>query len=746
MKYWIYNRTGMRVIIGHNGGKHYSAGQNEIENEDNEIWNKLPTDASKWYINKYKIVKPLMFSYPRKFDKKCYVKIANSKWSDGLTIDTAGMQGYLELLDKSNNSPIKKFEVGVQVENSKNEKFWRTKIVTFTPRFIIVNNMTQSIVCKQKEGSDIYWIDSNAQIPFHWSDENKKELINMSFQQNGWSWTGSFSIDSPISTALKIKNSLENKYYFPQLQVQVEGSTTFVIFSNENREHPPYMISNKTNNIYTINQKESNVSETIWPFTNVPYAWEEPTKPHILQVRLNNNNNNNNNDIGKYEIDQYKLDKLKKYKISKTGKFKGSTVAIGPTRTLLLNNIKNNKIVSKQEIKEEEIQLEIKSKITIEIIGIGISVIDTKPQEIFYLTIDKIKTEYSITNIDTNLEVLIGGLQLDNQLPWTPFPIVISPSNADLKSIIHFTAVKSNLYTSINYFKYMSILIQELDINIDEEFLVRTINLFNDFMTVFNITDNQQNEKKEEEITNYKENKKTTSSKMIYFEMLHINPVKCNVSFVNVHAIDDIYANSAAKLIGFPTKLLQNIDKAPLTLNLLLLKHPFTTEEDLINRITIHYKRQSLQQLYKILGSFEFLGSPLTLINNLGTGVYDFFHLPAQGIIKSPKDFGVGLAKGTKSLITSSVYGIFNTIAHITETINKGVGMLSMDADYERERQQKDIKGQPKHIGEGLLFGVRDLSKGIFKGVTGLVEEPVKGAKNQGVEGFFKGLGRGVIG
>lgn len=119
------------------------------------------------------------------------------------------------------------------------------------------------------------------------------------------------------------------------------------------------------------------------------------------------------------------------------------------------------------------------------------------------------------------------------------------------------------------------------------------------------------------------------------------------------------------------------MDRAPLTLNLLLLKHPFTTQEDLINRILSHYKRQGLQQVYKILGSFEMLGSPLTLINNLGTGVYDFFHEPAKGITKSPKDFGLGLAKGTKSLISATVYGIFNTVTHITETLNKGKEMRS---------------------------------------------------------------------
>ncbi len=38
------------------------------------------------------------------------------------------------------------------------------------------------------------------------------------------------------------------------------------------------------------------------------------------------------------------------------------------------------------------------------------------------------------------------------------------------------------------------------------------------------------------------------------------------------------------------------------------------------------------------------------------------------------------------------------------------------------------------------------MGKGIFDGVTGLVTQPVKGAKEEGAKGFFKGFGKGIIG
>jgi hypothetical protein len=54
---------------------------------------------------------------------------------------------------------------------------------------------------------------------------------------------------------------------------------------------------------------------------------------------------------------------------------------------------------------------------------------------------------------------------------------------------------------------------------------------------------------------------------------------------------------------------------------------------------------QQQQQVYKILGSADFLGNPVGLFSSLGTGVLDFFYEPAQGLVKSPEDFGKGLAK-----------------------------------------------------------------------------------------------------
>jgi hypothetical protein len=50
---------------------------------------------------------------------------------------------------------------------------------------------------------------------------------------------------------------------------------------------------------------------------------------------------------------------------------------------------------------------------------------------------------------------------------------------------------------------------------------------------------------------------------------------------------------------------------------------------------------------YRILGSFEVLGSPVSLVGNLAAGVRDFFYEPAAGFVEGPEEFARGLAKAS---------------------------------------------------------------------------------------------------
>eukprot|EP01114_Cavostelium_apophysatum_P004048 TRINITY_DN1418_c0_g1_i1.p1 TRINITY_DN1418_c0_g1~~TRINITY_DN1418_c0_g1_i1.p1 ORF type:complete len:3212 (-),score=1062.70 TRINITY_DN1418_c0_g1_i1:26-9661(-) len=236
--------------------------------------------------------------------------------------------------------------------------------------------------------------------------------------------------------------------------------------------------------------------------------------------------------------------------------------------------------------------------------------------------------------------------------------------------------------------------------------------------------------------------------KYMYFKIFLLNPIKLNITFnMTPGSLNTGSSNNplriAVQLVG---NTFANLDNAPLRLNALMIEEAFTTQKELVSRITQHYTRQGMQEVYKILGSADFLGNPVGLLGNLGTGVVDFFVEPAQGLIKSPQDFGKGLAKGTSSLVKNTIYGTFNTVSKLTGTAGKGIAALSMDDDYINNRQRKAVTDKPKHAAEGVFMGAKEFGKGLAEGIGGLVYQPIKGSKKEGVKGFFKGIGKGLVG
>lgn len=89
-----------------------------------------------------------------------------------------------------------------------------------------------------------------------------------------------------------------------------------------------------------------------------------------------------------------------------------------------------------------------------------------------------------------------------------------------------------------------------------------------------------------------------------------------------------------------------NVNDAPLEMNALAIKDMRLTLPDLQDRILIHYRQEVLRQLYRILGSADFIGNPVGLFTNVSSGVADIFYEPFNGaVMHGNKELGIGIAK-----------------------------------------------------------------------------------------------------
>ena len=115
------------------------------------------------------------------------------------------------------------------------------------------------------------------------------------------------------------------------------------------------------------------------------------------------------------------------------------------------------------------------------------------------------------------------------------------------------------------------------------------------------------------------------------------------------------------------------------------LNHVFESPSEIFQSIRKFYVNETLKQVYKIVGSLDFVGNPTILLASFFSGLRDLVVEPLMAIIRSPTDpsrVGLGFAAGTLSLFSHSTSGFFGFIAKVSAAAGQAVSTLSMDAEF----------------------------------------------------------------
>ncbi len=215
-----------------------------------------------------------------------------------------------------------------------------------------------------------------------------------------------------------------------------------------------------------------------------------------------------------------------------------------------------------------------------------------------------------------------------------------------------------------------------------------------------------------------------------------------------------IASNFPRFLAEFAINLTNDISPSPVRLNGMEICDVCKTLDQLVLSLENHYFDALIRQLYKIVGSFNFLGNPVGVLSQLGTGVWDFFYEPAEGLTHSPYAFGRGVAKGTLSLVSNTASGVLGFTAKITRSVGGGLAVLSLDKDFQMNRIQRRVQRE-QSLKEGQLLGTigqhmfqagRELGGGIYRGISGVFVQPYRRGKERGVKGFAMGIFTGFTG
>lgn len=768
--YIVLNKTGLDLKISE-----------KFNTAISKVTNRTEIINGKDIVHKHAL--PKMWSFENENNKRALIKVGDSKWSEEISFDTVGKDSDVVIQSNTRQSEI---HIGAHISEGQG-MYKLSKIVTLTPRFIVHNKLEDDLQVRDVGSSVPITVKAGENQPLHFIRRSSNMQLVASFFGSSSQWSAPFIISNIGRIHLRTYQHGKG-YLLLKIDILMEDATLF-IHIEEAKQNWPYSIRNFTNRPFKFYQANPYVDDSgielprhpqfspimylIPPKSVMPYAWDYPAAP-LKELVIEANGRERRVQLA--EIGNLQPMKVPAGNGQSAGIIDLNVVADGPTQTLVLSDYDpsvslyklSNNSGSQSSVAsgtsntndsftvQDDIEDDVTMNVTVRFEGLGLSLINKRMQELCYITLRGIEFNFKTSELFDTFNIKMKWMQIDNQLFGGVYPIILFPSvvpqtGKEMDTHPTFSAsltrVRDNNH-GVLYIKFLTILLQQITLEMDEDFLFALIEFFNAYIEgqkthIDKLCDTE---------LHIPEPLNDTDGLDLYFELLNLQPAQMDLSFVRTEHVNVEEKTQSQTAIGFflnaLTMAIGNINDAPVRLNALVMENVRTPFPLLLQSISAHYRQEFMYQIHKILGSADLLGNPVGLFNNISSGFMDMFYEPYQGFIMSdrPQEFGISIARGGLSFMKKTVFGFSNSISKVTGSISKGLSAATMDRQFQDQRRIKKGRNRPKHALYGFASGANSFVDGITSGVTGLALAPVRGASEEGAAGFFKGLGKGLIG
>jgi vacuolar protein sorting-associated protein 13A/C len=645
---------------------------------------------------------PFMYSYPNMDNRnRTLIQVDKSDWSQPLSFEAIGSVYDVALPNQGRSEEI---HVGIHVQEG-HGKFKLTKTITITPRFVLSNQTGENIRYRVPETKNDYILDAHQRIPLYNIRVQTEKQLTIKLEGISHTWSAPFNIQDIGDVHVRLADDYGTQDTLIRVSTVIQEATIFIVLTKESDDNWPYLLVNKTNEDMIFYQEDPIILRDDYsavPVRNprikryrlpanqsVPYSWDLPAyKDKKIVLSINGRERSINlQEIGNMlpfrhttrdgtpsitSIDvkihgNRRVLELKPYS-QNDSHFK--PLAGDLSRVSSSASLASLDTIAKEGFTAAEVDMTVNAIFRIQVKEVGISLINKQLQELAYATLKGIDLKLTDSTMYHSLRWNIDWVQIDNQMYGSAFPILLYPTNltdnGDRRSNnsnngINTTKILPTVQMALDrvkddshgvvYFKYFSILIQEMSIELDESFVYEVMEFAHiDGDETVN-KDPNSDAKLWEYSTDIPDVQPHDDIAQIYFEVFSIQPIRFNLSFLRSGGDDNAnrpQTNTAMMyLVNALTMTIGNINAAPLRFNALAIENVMASGPDLANKITLHYSDQFIYQVHRILGSADFLGNPVGLFNNLSSGVAELFYEPWQGLIMSdrPQDLGYGIAK-----------------------------------------------------------------------------------------------------
>jgi len=339
----------------------------------------------------------------------------------------------------------------------------------------------------------------------------------------------------------------------------------------------------------------------------------------------------------------------------------------------------------------------------------SLAMIDSmKAKELASFCANNLDLRFSSTKASSRLNVTIGWIQLDNPDENAVVPVILSPTaTKNPQPTLFLLALRDNLRsTMIHSFKLMALDVEELDMRIEEGWMFSVWDFFLNLLKHKKIAHSLKTNCEERKVTDYvptpneflqdnsesdvhtlnaflkrpENNNGIATLKKVYVEKLILGALKVNVSYMKSASPDDRKRNGsqydkspdtyrtlhvAHTLPNIILSIIPSITNAPIAVGGKVIDNVFEYWGEIFISLQNYYMKEVLHQVYKVVGSLDFVGNPTMVLNSFMKGARDFVVQPLREFLRSPDRLGIGVAKGTLSLVSHFFAGVFGFLTNV---------------------------------------------------------------------------------
>lgn len=488
------------------------------------------------------------------------------------------------------------------------------------------------------------------------------------------------------------------KFVKAEIRGYEEGSRFLIVF-RLGPAYGPIRIENRTSHT-TISTCQSGLGEESWiqvkPHATRKYSWDDPYGQKVIDVSIDKGDDtcvlcvDLENPIGSstsfrehglmFTVDTSDI------KILKFADYIRKEEVYGLPGSELTDH--QGSALKENETEPGAGPLEL----IVELGVVGISLIDHKPRELLYLHLQKVFVSY-LTGYDfgttSRFKLILGELQLDNQLPLSTMPVVLSTESRpdSNRSVFKANVAVSNV-TSNGIQVYPHVYIRVTDqtwrLNIHEPIIWALFDFYSNlrFVTTSNSTT------------------VTEVDPEIRIELIDISEIRLKIS------LETAPSQRPRGVLGIWSPILSavgNALKIQVHLRKVMHRSRFMRKSSIIPAITNRIKRDLIHNPLHLIFSVDFLGVTKSTLSSLSKGFAElstdgqFLQLRSKQVwSRRITGVGDGLVQGTEAFAQGLAFGVS--------------GVLRKPVESARQ------------------YGVIGIAPGIGRAFVGFIVQPLSGA------------------